>query len=52
MKKIRVAQIGTNANSHGHNIWGSLVKQNDIFEVVGYALPENERAEITERRCR
>ena len=43
MKKIRVAQIGTSANSHGRNIWESLVKQNDIFEVVGYALPENER---------
>lgn len=43
MKKIRIAQIGTSANSHGNMIWESLIKQNDIFEVVGYALPENER---------
>ena len=52
MKKIRIAQIGTNANSHGHNIWGSLVKQNDIFEVVGYALPENEREKYPKMAAR
>ena len=43
MRKIRVAQIGMSQNSHGHQIWNSLVKQTDVFEVVGYALPENER---------
>lgn len=43
MKKIRIAQIGTSANSHGSDIFSSLKKQNDIFEVAGYALPENER---------
>lgn len=43
MKKIRVAQIGTSKNSHGNQIWHSLLKQSDIFEVVGYAFPENER---------
>ena len=43
MKKIKVAQIGTSQNSHGGQIWQSLTKQNDIFEVVGYAFPENER---------
>lgn len=43
MKRIKVAQIGTSQYSHGSNIWKSLLKQNDIFEVVGYALPENER---------
>ena len=43
MKKIRVAQIGTSLNSHGNFIWKSLLKQSDIFEVVGYAFPENER---------
>ena len=52
MKKIRVAQIGTSANSHGHNIWGSLVKQSDIFEVVGYALPENEREKCPKMAAR
>ena len=43
MEKIRIAQIGTSANSHGNQIWGSLTGQRDVFEVVGYALPENER---------
>lgn len=43
MKKIKVAQIGTSINSHGKQIWCSLIKQSALFEVVGYALPENER---------
>ncbi len=43
MKKVKIAQIGTSQNSHGRNIWNTLCQQNDIFEVVGYALPENER---------
>ena len=43
MQKIRIAQIGTSQNSHGMYIWQSLTKQTDIFDVVGYALPENER---------
>ena len=43
MKKIKIAQIGTSQNSHGMYIWQSLLKQSDIFEVVGYALPENEK---------
>lgn len=43
MKKIRIAQIGTSQYSHGTVIWKSLLKQSDIFEVVGYHFPENER---------
>ena len=43
MNKIKIAQIGTSANSHGNFIWNSLLKQTDLFEVIGYALPENER---------
>ncbi|MBQ8804006.1 MAG: Gfo/Idh/MocA family oxidoreductase [Tyzzerella sp.] len=43
MRKMKVAQIGTSANSHGNLIWNSLKKQSDIFEIVGYAFPENER---------
>lgn len=43
MKKIKIAQIGTSANSHGNQIWKSLLKQTEIFEVVGYAFPENEK---------
>ncbi len=43
MKKIKIAQIGTSGNSHGTPIWNSLLKQTDLFEVMGYAFPENER---------
>ena len=49
MKKIRIAQIGTSRNSHGNQIWKSLLKQSDIFEVVGYAFPENEREKFPMR---
>ena len=49
MKRIRVAQIGVNTNSHSQQIFLSLRKQSDIFEVVGYALPENERERLPKR---
>ena len=43
MRKVKIAQIGTSNFSHGNHIFTSLKKQSDIFEIVGYALPENER---------
>jgi len=49
MNKIKIAQIGTSANSHGNFIWESMIKQKDIFDVVGYALPENEREKFPDR---
>ena len=49
MKKIKVAQIGTSENSHGNLIWKSMIKQKDIFDVVGYALPENESEKFPDR---
>ncbi|MBR1970635.1 MAG: Gfo/Idh/MocA family oxidoreductase [Clostridia bacterium] len=49
MNKIKIAQIGTSANSHGNNIWESMIKQKDIFDVVGYAFPENEREKFPDR---
>ena len=48
MEKIRIAQIGTSRYSHGNSIWSSLVRQSDIFDVVGYALPEGEREKFPE----
>lgn len=42
MRKIKIAQIGTSQNSHGGCIWNCLKNRSDIFEIVGYALPENE----------
>ncbi len=49
MKKIKVAQIGTSENSHGNPIWKSMEKQKDIFDIVGYAFPENEREKFPDR---
>ncbi len=43
MRKIRIAQIGLNTLSHATSIFASLKKFPDVFEIVGYALPENER---------
>ena len=47
MRKIKIAQIGTSHFSHGNHIFGSLKKQSDVFEVVGYALPEGEREKFS-----
>jgi predicted dehydrogenase len=49
MRKIKIAQIGTSINSHGNDIWNCILKQKDIFDVVGYALPENEREKFPNR---
>ena len=43
MKRIRIAQIGTSLYSHGSSIFSTLLAESDLFEVVGYALPEGER---------
>lgn len=49
MKKIRIAQIGTSNNSHGSDIWQTITKLTDVFEVVGYVFPENEREKFPTR---
>ena len=49
MKKIKVAQIGTSQNSHGCFIFDALTKNNDLFEIAGYSLPENEREKFPQR---
>ena len=43
MRRIRIAQIGTSQYSHGRQIFKSLARQNDLFEIAGYALPQGER---------
>ena len=49
MKKIKIAQIGTSTNSHGNDIFNNLKRNSDLFEIVGYTLPENEREKFPER---
>lgn len=46
MKKIKIAQIGINEYSHSNEIFGSICKQDDLFEVVGIVFPENEKERI------
>ena len=49
MRKIKIAQIGTSVFSHGLSIFDSLKKNSDIFEIVGYALHENEREKFPDK---
>lgn len=49
MKRIKIAQIGFNTNSHSREIWNSITRQNDIFETVGFVLAENERERLPEK---
>ena len=39
---IKIAQIGTSNYSHGNLIWETITAQPDLFEIAGYALPEQE----------
>ena len=48
MRKVRIALIGLNKLSHAQPIVSSIKKQNDIFELAGYTLPENEREKFPE----
>lgn len=43
MRKVKIAQIGTSRYSHGNEIFATLHKNSDVFEIAGYVMPENER---------
>lgn len=47
MRKIKIAQIGMNAYSHSSQIFKSITKQSDVFDVVGYVLPEGEKERLS-----
>lgn len=49
MRKIKVAQIGTSANSHGNETFRTLKSLSDIYEIAGYVFPENEREKFPQR---
>ena len=49
MKRIKVAQIGTSRWSHGSGIWPTMANHPEVFELVGYALPENEREKFPDQ---
>lgn len=46
MRKIRIAWIGHNENSHSAPVFSSLCRQSELFEIVGYVMPENERERL------
>ncbi len=46
---IRVGLVGMNFHSHGPQIYKSILKQSDLFEVAGYCLPENEREKYPQK---
>lgn len=48
-KKIKIAQIGVNTNSHSNEIFKSMEKQSDLFEIAGYVFPENERERLPQK---
>ena len=48
-KKIRIAQIGMNRYSHAVEIFRTLQNLSDEFELVGYALVEDERETCAEK---
>ena len=49
MRKIKIAQIGMNQNSHGTQIFQTLCQHPEVFEIAGYALVEDERENCAER---
>ena len=49
MKPIRIAQIGINTHSHGPQIFKEMKNLPELFEIVGYVLPENERERLSHK---
>lgn len=49
MRKIRIAQIGINRYSHAPEILSTMRERNDVFELVGYTLVEDERETCAEK---
>ena len=52
MRKIRVALIGINENSHSTQVYTRTGQRSDVFEIVGYVLPENEGEKYPEKAKR
>lgn len=48
MKKLKIAQIGI-GHDHAPEILRSIRQQSELFEVVGYALPEVEKDKFSDR---
>lgn len=42
MKKIRAAQIGMSTHGHSVQIFDSMKKQSELYDIVGYAIPDGQ----------
>ena len=49
MKKIKIGQIGT-SHDHAADVFETICYNNDIFEVVGYARPEDDEDHLYDIR--
>ena len=49
MRPIRIAQIGINRYSHAPEVFHTLKKHPELFEVVGYTLVEDERTTCADK---
>ena len=49
MKRIKIAQIGMNRYSHAPEIFHTMKIHPEVFELVGYALVEDERETCAEK---
>ena len=49
MKKIKIAQIGMNRYSHAPEIFTTMKIHPEVFDLVGYAVVEDERETCTEK---
>jgi len=47
VRKIRIAQIGLNTFSHSVQIFNTLCKHQELFEVAGICFPENEKERLS-----
>lgn len=48
MKKLKVVQIGI-GHAHATSTFNSILKQDDLFEVAGFAVPESEKTDYPDR---
>lgn len=49
MRKIKIAHIGLNTNSHSVDVYKTMLNHSDIFDVVGYALPSGEKERLAHK---
>ena len=51
MKPIRIAHIGLNRYSHSHEVFYTMTMHPELYEIVGYAVVEDERETCKDKLC-